>query len=136
MDQNFETLMKTLNDQMARLNQRLSDQLNQKMAQAEARAEAHKAHAKFNSSRPNSLDPRAYDHDLAPESSPRSPYPYLVDSEEGPIRSTQPYAPTFDGRQEVYIDWEESMDHYFEYTRMSELEKLRLAIHRLTRYAK
>ena len=31
------------------------------------------------------FDLRAYDHDLAPESSPRSPYPYLVDSEKRPI---------------------------------------------------
>ena len=99
MENEREDQLKVIIEQLARMNSKLD--------KFEDRFEARKAHAKFNSSRPNSLDPRAYDHDLAPESSPRSPYPYLVDSEEGPIRSTEPYAPTFDGRQEAYIDWEE-----------------------------
>ena len=99
---------------------------------------ARRTHAEFKSPRPSTFDPRAYHHDLAPESNPRSPYPYLVDPEERPVRHTQPYAPTFDGSldPEVYIDWEEQMDQYFERTNISELGQVRLAKTKFTQHAR
>jgi len=71
-----------------------------------------------------------------PEHNPRSLYPYLVDSEKGPVRNTEPYAPTFDGRQETYIKLEEQMDQYFECTNILKLGQIRLAKTKFTKHAR
>ena len=98
--------------------------------------EAHRIHAEPESPSPPPLGPRAQCHDLTPEYNPRYPYQDFVDQEERVFRSNRPYAPTFDGNPEVYVDWEEKMDQYFEFDEMSEVTKCQFAKSKLVRHAK
>ena len=104
----------------------------------ETQVEAHRAHAQFKSPKPILLDPRSDHHDHATKYNPRCPYPYPLDLEERSIRSTQPFASTFDGSLDpkMYIDWESDLDQYFEWYEMSEERKFKFAKMKLVRQAR
>ena len=134
MDPNFELMMKTMNDQLARMNQNLTDQmthitdrLDRLEAGTSGRTQEAQTEPEPEFSTPSNFrrmphqdlfaDPnsRRFQHNPIFDPNPRRPNPDIVNQDDQILRNVRLDAPTFDGSLDpkTYIDWEGEMDQYF-----------------------
>ena len=149
--------MKTMNDQLARMNQNLTDQmthitdrLDRLETGTSGRTQEAQTEPEPEFSTPSNFrrmphqdlfaDPnsRRFQHNPIFDPNPRRPNPDIVNQDDQILRNVRLDAPTFDGSLDpkTYIDWEGEMDQYFEWYEMSEGRKFKFAKTRLVRQAR